>query len=156
VRKFSELSIPEKEDVLSKLGGFLHEIIMENLASGKITEDEASRHLSKIGVVPNRHVQAEINQPNTDHANQGYIYFVLAVEVGRIKIGYTATPERRIHALHTSSPFQLETIKIIEGTSKEERALHRRFSHLRVHREWFTDSPELREYISSLSGTHDL
>jgi hypothetical protein len=81
---------------------------------------------------------------------QGYIYFVSSPESSRIKIGYTGNPEKRIESLLTSSPSPLETLKVIEGTVAEERDLHRRFSHLRQHREWFTDCPELREYIASL------
>jgi hypothetical protein len=81
---------------------------------------------------------------------QGYIYFVHAPESCRIKIGYTTEPYRRINALTTSSPFALETLCVIPGTVAEEKALHRRFSHIRQHREWFTDCPESREYIDAL------
>lgn len=79
-----------------------------------------------------------------------YIYFVEAVGAGRIKIGFSANPEKRIRGLTTSSAHELKTLKVIEGELAQERSIHRRFAHLRTHLEWFQDAPELREYIESL------
>lgn len=80
----------------------------------------------------------------------GYIYFITAPEAGRIKIGYTTKPEKRISGLMTSSAYRLETLRIIEGTREQEQAMHDRFAYLRVHREWFSDCAELREFIETL------
>lgn len=79
------------------------------------------------------------------------IYFILAPEAERIKIGYSAYPEKRINQLLTSSPYELEVLAVTPGTQDEERELHRRFAHLRQHREWFTDCEELRNYINQLT-----
>lgn len=79
------------------------------------------------------------------------IYFIAAIESQRIKIGFSAYPEKRINTLMTSSPYQLEVIKVISGNQDDERQLHQRFAHLRNHREWFTDCEELREYINQLT-----
>lgn len=81
---------------------------------------------------------------------QGYVYFVHSPESARVKIGYTTDPDKRIHTLQTASPSALEPLAIITGTVADERELHRRFAHLRAHREWFTDCDELREYIATL------
>lgn len=87
----------------------------------------------------------------TDNGQQGaYIYFVEAIGAGRIKIGFSANPEKRIRGLTTSSAHELKTLKVIEGELAQERAIHRQFAHLRTHLEWFQDAPELREYIESL------
>lgn len=92
----------------------------------------------------------QVNTAEDSEGVQGYIYFVASHGSDRIKIGYSAEPEKRANTLMSSSPFATETLKIIEGTREDEAALHRRFAHLRVHREWFTDCDELREYIATL------
>lgn len=81
---------------------------------------------------------------------KGVVYFIHAVELKNIKIGYSANFKTRLDALSTSVPFSLEPLRVIPGTHEDEKAIHRRFAHLRVRREWFQDCPELREYIATL------
>lgn len=92
-------------------------------------------------------LSASVTRPASE---TGYIYFVAAPEAGRIKVGFSATPERRINSLMTSSAYKLETLLVIEGSREQEQAIHQRFAHLRVHREWFADCAELRDYIATL------
>jgi hypothetical protein len=37
----------------------------------------------------------------------------------------------------------LKLLRLLEGTEEDERALHRRFVHLRIRFEWFTYSPDM-------------
>lgn len=88
--------------------------------------------------------------PTATSSPAGRIYFVAAPEASRIKIGFSNNPDKRIASLMTSSAYKLETIAVIEGSREQEQALHQRFAHLRVHREWFADCSEIRDFVASL------
>ena len=75
------------------------------------------------------------------------VYFVKAG--GFIKIGFTSKPvSARINEFKTGCPFPTEILGTIEGGMQVERALHKRFAHLRSSGEWFIESDELLSYIS--------
>lgn len=74
----------------------------------------------------------------------GAVYFITTG--GRIKIGYSADPERRL----AQYPPDMEILHVIAGTKKDERSYHRKCAaYLRDGREWFEDCPELRAWIES-------
>lgn len=75
------------------------------------------------------------------------VYFIEAVGSGRVKIGIASTLRHRISSIACHSPFPLIALLTIPGNEKEERELHKRFAHLRVHREWFLLQGELLDYI---------
>lgn len=83
------------------------------------------------------------------HGAGGYVYFAQAGEDGPIKIGWTCSPQERIDALQTSSPFKLNVLVVLEGSKKDEAAFHRQFADHRLNGEWFTDCDEIREEIRS-------
>jgi hypothetical protein len=83
---------------------------------------------------------------------KGHVYFIQQGEGGAIKIGYSATPEKRLLSLKTASPFPLRLLKIIEGGKTLERELHQRFAALHIDGEWFNPNSELLEYIESLEA----
>jgi hypothetical protein len=77
-----------------------------------------------------------------------------------IKIGASQSPTGRAETIrHTGgvlAPYLLdlsgaELIATEPGGFNRERELHAKFSHLRHTGEWFTESPELTQYIESLS-----
>jgi hypothetical protein len=87
------------------------------------------------------------------------VYFV---KVGdHIKIGYSANPERRVRRLMASStryspppgtPLDLAsrvTLRVMDGDTGTERALHRALEDFRVGTEWFLDEPEVRDFIAA-------
>lgn len=74
---------------------------------------------------------------------EGYVYFLLAREVGRVKIGRSIDIERRLSEIRLLSPCALELVGYIEGGAKLETEYHRRWAHLRQHGEWFTALPDL-------------
>lgn len=81
------------------------------------------------------------------------IYFLAAPQVGRVKIGYSDAPERRIQEIRLMCPVPVELIAVVGGSYKDEAALHRRFADLRRHGEWFDDVPEIRaEMMRLLAG----
>lgn len=76
------------------------------------------------------------------------IYFIRA-QTGDIKIGYSATPERRLSSMQTGSPVSLELVALIPGSKQDERHLHEQFAGQRNRGEWFTPSAELDALIAS-------
>jgi hypothetical protein len=79
----------------------------------------------------------------------GNIYFIRFGN--RIKIGFSVQPQVRLGAIPHD-----EVLAVIPGTLADERALHRRFDHLRETlpgkgpgpREWFRIAPDLVQYIA--------
>jgi hypothetical protein len=82
----------------------------------------------------------------------GYVYYVTTAESGRVKIGFTRNnPAQRMKELETGSPFELCVIACEPGSERDERDLHNRFFRDRLHGEWFTLSPELKEHIREVN-----
>ena len=78
------------------------------------------------------------------------VYFLRAGDF--VKIGKaTGSPETRVSQLKTGCPFPIEVMATIPGGLDKERSLHKRFSHLRSHGEWFHAHPILLSYILSAS-----
>jgi len=73
------------------------------------------------------------------------IYFLLAREIGLVKIGFTdGRLDARIAEIKTSCPHKLELLKTGEGSRDREADLHERYSDARKHGEWF-DYAEMLE-----------
>lgn len=78
--------------------------------------------------------------------NTSCVYFVAAP--GRIKIGFTTKPERRLVELQSADMEPLSMLHIIAGSLKLERRLHELAANWRIRREWFQDCPEVRAIIA--------
>lgn len=79
-------------------------------------------------------------------SEQGYIY---AVECGgRIKIGFSKKPVKRVSSLATGAPFECKLLGYWPGTVEQECELHQRFAAHRVHREWFEKTDEIIAFIA--------
>lgn len=85
-------------------------------------------------------------------ANNGWVYFIRAVQTGRIKIGFSSSPERRLKELEYGCPEDLELVTKIPGSFFREHDLHRQFAAHRARGEWFEPAPELLAYIAELLG----
>jgi hypothetical protein len=84
----------------------------------------------------------------TEVQTYGWVYFIHAPEVGRIKIGYTdGQPLARLRDLNCGSPVALVGLGIVAGTYAGERELHERFAGLRRRLEWFEAAPALLRFI---------
>ena len=63
------------------------------------------------------------------------IYFMQAEKTGLIKIGYSKNPKERCFILKSSNADNLCILKIIEGNSRGESELHKKFSKYQHHGE---------------------
>jgi hypothetical protein len=79
------------------------------------------------------------------------VYFIKPVGLdGPIKIGCSSWPDTRLIDLAAWSPFPLELIGAVPGTYQDESFLHRCFSDIHSHREWFHSTPNLRAAITTI------
>lgn len=76
----------------------------------------------------------------------GFVYFLKCGD--KIKIGKAWDVRKRMTGIQTSSPDIVECLGVTTGGIREERRLHKKFSHLRHHGEWFVDATEIREFIN--------
>lgn len=86
------------------------------------------------------------------------VYFIRCQQY--VKIGISKNPATRLQQIrrgggsHFPRLLDVETSELITtepGGLDRERELHAKFSHLRHTGEWFTEAPELTDYIESLS-----
>ncbi len=86
------------------------------------------------------------------------VYFIKPIGMdGPIKIGCSATPDKRRNTLSTWSPFELEIVAQIAGDKFMERRFHAAFEKSHQRREWFTPTPELLATIEAINaGTFDV
>lgn len=86
----------------------------------------------------------------------GTIYFVLAEEVNRVKIGYADDAKKRLRELQIGSPVLLKLMAVFKGKTIEDEAfLHTVFDDYRVHGEWFEFSQEIRNYLNRTLSSSD-
>lgn len=86
-----------------------------------------------------------------DGGMSGFVYFIQAEPVEAVKIGYSRYhPRERMRALQLGCPTPLKLTAFIEGSMKDEDALHRAFAHLRIHTEWFRLEGELAHLLAQL------
>ena len=80
------------------------------------------------------------------------VYFIQTHGHELVKIGVAMGGRdallNRLRGLQTGNPFRLVAIGAMAGGTAEERALHRRFSRLRVRYEWFWYESDLRAFIA--------
>ena len=74
-----------------------------------------------------------------------------------IKIGKASgNAENRVTSLQTGCPFPIEVLAVIPGGLEREARLHRVFSSLRAHGEWFHASPSLIRFIRRASVRYEV
>lgn len=87
------------------------------------------------------------NKTNRVHM-PGHVYFM--TDDVEIKIGYSGSPIIRRKRLKQERGREVRILRAISGTPDDEKALHKRFKHLRTTGEWFRPESELMEFIQSL------
>ena len=85
-----------------------------------------------------------------------YVYFILNRDSNAIKIGRARDIQKRLAALQTASPAELELLKAVQvrtgfQSQQLEVILHSKFRHLRIRGEWFRAEPELLQCIEAES-----
>jgi len=72
------------------------------------------------------------------------VYFIAAVDAGKIKIGKTVDIEKRLATLRTMSPVDIELVCTIDYDEGLERRIHEHLKEYRANGEWFyADQPVL-------------
>jgi hypothetical protein len=78
------------------------------------------------------------------------VYFLEAVGLDRVKIGWTNKLKRRLGGLQTASPVRLKLLAALPGSRKDEVAFHRKYKAFRLHGEWFQLTKRLRLDVANL------
>lgn len=68
-----------------------------------------------------------------------YVYAIRNKHTGRIKLGISENPERRLKELQTGNDCELELLAYREAANrfKDEKAIHDKHQHLKIRGEWF-------------------
>lgn len=76
---------------------------------------------------------------------EGWIYYLLVAD--KVKIGYTKDVKRRLRSYPPGSPL----LALHPGTKQLETDMHAKFAGSKAAgREWFLDTPELREHVKEV------
>jgi len=62
---------------------------------------------------------------------------------GPVKIGFSNKVGARLRKISVHLWCDVELARLLDGDREAERALHRRFQHLRLRGEWFRAAPEI-------------
>lgn len=80
----------------------------------------------------------------------GWCYFIESAE-GRIKIGYSGSPNSRLAHLRRETPYQLKIAAKVSGGRERECYYHHRFKEHRIEGEWFSCHPDILAEIARLN-----
>lgn len=75
------------------------------------------------------------------------VYFIQQGSNGPIKIGRATNPVQRLRNIQVANPWRCRLLGTVDGSKREEAAMHARFSDDRMDGEWFRPSPRLYRYI---------
>lgn len=90
---------------------------------------------------------ADFSQTREKREEVSWIYFIQQHQ-GLLKIGFSISPLERLKSLQTANPYPLKVFAIVQGTMREEKALHARLASFRLEGEWFQDHPKVWETVS--------
>lgn len=90
----------------------------------------------------------------------GRCFLYLMERTGLLKIGISEDPTDRAHTLTLQSGERVEVVHRVEYSTRDaarfaEARAHHRFAAHRTFGEWFTDTPEIREYVARLLPADD-
>lgn len=80
------------------------------------------------------------------------VYFVLASNSRKVKIGLTANPELRLATMQTGCPEPLELLGVVAGGRRLETRLHRELADDCSHGEWFHCTENVMSRVAHLLG----
>lgn len=71
------------------------------------------------------------------------VYLARFGALGPVKIGHSLNVSQRIAQISVRLWDDMVLIRCLDGGMADERALHKRFAHLRIRNEWFHYGPEM-------------
>lgn len=87
---------------------------------------------------------------------QGCVYFIGAMGMQAVKIGFTnSDPKRRLQELQTGNPHTLHLMVVCSGTMGQEKWLHDQFDEYWIRGEWFRLEGRVARVVSTLMEFHD-
>lgn len=89
---------------------------------------------------------------NAEIYGTGFCYFIGAVGMSLVKIGYAANVKARLNHMQVNSPVELVLLAVAPGGAYRERAYHFQFGEHRVRGEWFERCPEIEAEIARLAA----
>lgn len=101
---------------------------------------------------PNPHRPSKHPKANSNDKKIGVIYFIEAMGLGLVKIGWSATPVPRIQQINSTSPVPTSVIGLTTGTQADEAAMHEFYRDCHHRFEWFHLTNQLRKYIMETTG----
>jgi hypothetical protein len=79
---------------------------------------------------------------------KGVIYILQVRGKGQLKIGFTENdPMRRVAAIQSASPYELELISSFAAIAQDELHLHKALEQHRIRGEWYRPSEEVMGYL---------
>lgn len=142
--KFSD---PTSDYLINRSGNFLNPLVADedrswwNRGGFLRLYRELKTYLHQRGIF----TKLDIEEMNSD---KPYVYFILDAKDGKVKIGKSNDPEKRLKTLQTGHYNKLELIR--KTKRYEESAVHKRFAHYKGMNEWFEYSEEIKHFISTL------
>jgi len=108
-----------------------------------VAKEESTKHQEPI-----RHEGSEIKLEAVKHDfSQSWIYFIEGA--GKVKIGYSQSPEDRLKDLQVGSPVPLVLFARMRGGPETEAELHSKFRWALSHGEWYYFTDALKTHIES-------
>lgn len=112
--------------------------------------DEVDRQLA-AGKTPKLSPQLRSALSQLLHAeHMGWLYFLSATEVARIKIGMTHDCTRSVGFFRAQSPIPITVLAIVRCPADFEGALQRALANCRSHGEWFNATPDLLDLVEDI------
>jgi hypothetical protein len=98
--------------------------------------------------------ESALREPDRERRTDGWVYFIGAPFVQRIKIGWALNPKARYDQIRLMSPVPIFLLTGRRGTPTDERALHTRLRDYRVYGEWFSFEGSVIEVFEEVRTAH--
>ena len=129
--------------------------LADEVTSARVARSELGKALAQW-----KPVHSTADPARRDMRYEASVYFLRCGDY--IKIGYSAAPHMRLRQIKsddgTKRPSDIDCASTVlvqtePGGFNRERELHAKFAHLRHTGEWFTEAPELTDYIRNIERT---
>lgn len=100
--------------------------------------------------IRNRFWQLPDGLADLRRTHREWVYFLLAPDLLRIKIGRTYQLKWRLVAIQSYAPIELKLCACVTAPRGAERIFHKILKHSRLLGEWFEYGPEVRALIRAL------